>query len=62
MILVNTTVVNACVVRFAGARVAPARARLDEGIPVSDRYDLSERLPYLINRVGAALVASPRPA
>jgi MarR family transcriptional regulator, organic hydroperoxide resistance regulator len=44
-----------------GQRVAPARARLDEGIPVSDRYDLSERLPYLINRVGAALVGFATP-
>jgi MarR family transcriptional regulator, organic hydroperoxide resistance regulator len=30
-------------------------------ISVSDRYDLSERLPYLINRVGAALVGFASP-
>ena len=29
---------------------------------MSDRYDLSERLPYLINRVGAALVGFAAPA
>jgi MarR family transcriptional regulator, organic hydroperoxide resistance regulator len=30
-------------------------------IHVSERYDLSDRLPYLINRVGAALVAFASP-
>ena len=29
---------------------------------MSDRYDLSERLPYLINRVGAALVGFATPS
>jgi DNA-binding MarR family transcriptional regulator len=50
------------VVRFArrwiGLRQAADGAG---GFQVSDRYDLSERLPYLINRVGAALVGFASP-
>jgi DNA-binding MarR family transcriptional regulator len=36
--------------------IRPRRLLIGQGIYVSERYDLSERLPYLINRVGAALV------
>jgi MarR family transcriptional regulator, organic hydroperoxide resistance regulator len=36
--------------------------RISQGFQVSDRYDLSERLPYLINRVGAALVGFATPS
>jgi DNA-binding MarR family transcriptional regulator len=35
---------------------------LSQGIQVSERFDLSERLPYLINRVGAALVGFATPS
>ena len=41
--------------RFGARRIFP------QGFQVSDRYDLSERLPYLINRVGAALVGFATP-
>jgi MarR family transcriptional regulator, organic hydroperoxide resistance regulator len=43
-----------------GARIH--RRRFSAGFSMSDRYDLSERLPYLINRVGAALVGFAIPS
>ena len=41
--------------RFGAGEIRAAASFL-QGFQVSERYDLSERLPYLINRVGAALV------
>jgi DNA-binding MarR family transcriptional regulator len=48
-------------VRF-GAGGIRAVAKFLQGFQVSERYDLSERLPYLINRVGAALVGFATPS
>jgi DNA-binding MarR family transcriptional regulator len=43
-------------------RTIHGATRISQGFQVSDRYDLSERLPYLINRVGAALVGFATPS
>src|SRR5215510_8303585 len=46
------------VVRRAGAGAATGNVRLAQVSPMSDRLDLANYLPYLVNRLGSALVAS----
>ena len=61
----NTCEYNCCkciCCAICWARGFGARRFFRRGFQVSDRYDLSERLPYLINRVGAALVGFATPS